>query len=265
MKTLLKPLALFALAFAIYGGCVPVADKAADSVAPKAQAEIEGLELPVYDDTEDILTYTGYTSSYNHQTLVPNWVAYELTAEEANGTYKAECPFSRDFAVKGRQASREDYSHSGWDKGHMAPKADMKWSEQAFQESFFFPNICPQNHVMNEYDWGTVEKKARAMARRYGKVYIVCGPMFTTHEFGTIGSAKVAVPDAFFKALLIPVDGTYQAVAFVMPNKPERHDTEYYAMSVDQLEAQLGRDLFWRLPDDVEEPVEAVFDWNFWK
>ena len=45
---------------------------------------VQGLELPQYAADEDVVTHTGYTASYNHQTLCPNWVAWELTSEEVD-------------------------------------------------------------------------------------------------------------------------------------------------------------------------------------
>ena len=96
------------------------------------------LEIPYYEAGEHIVHYEGFTVSYNHTTLVPNWVAYELTASELNGQYDTRSSnFSRDPNLKGKQASREDYSHSGWDKGHMCPKADLRWSEQAYWQSHY--------------------------------------------------------------------------------------------------------------------------------
>ena len=172
------------------------------------------LELPQVQDGEHIIEYEGFVVSYNHTTLVPNWVAYELTASELNGYYDTKSSnFSRDPDLEGRQASREDYSHSGWDKGHMAPKADLRWSEKAYWQSHYFPNICPQNHDLNRYDWNSLEKQVRRLAQRYDTVWVVCGPIFEKHEFGTIGNAKVQVPDYFFKALLI-ADGNGMILLF---------------------------------------------------
>lgn len=231
----------------------------------RPSAAIKGLEIPAHGDDEDIYAYTGHVASYNHQTLTPNWVAYRLTDNDVQGTFKENFPFSRDPKVKGRQASREDYSGSGYDKGHMAPRADMKWDRQAYYETFFFTNVCPQDHTMNAGSWNELEQRSRRAARRYGTVYVVTGPIYSSKSPKTIGKARVAVPDAFFKALLAPDGDDYHAVAFVMQNAPERQNVRSCAITVDSLENILRRDLYPTLPDKQETRAEATYDWNDWK
>ncbi len=224
------------------------------------------LEVPSCGDGEHVLAYEGFTVSYNHNTLVPDWVAYELLDSELNGAYDTKSSnFSRDPNLEGCQASREDYSHSGWDRGHMAPKADMRWSSAAYWQSHYFTNICPQNHKLNAGDWNSLERKVRNLAKEYGRVWVICGPIFTTGEFGTIGQAKVHVPDKFFKALLIKDGGDYSAIAYVMPNKGGHHSLKTYACSVDELEKMIGRDLFCQLDDAIEQEVESAVDWSYWE
>lgn len=258
-----KLLTAFIILAATCSACtLPGSDPDTSSVA----ASTQHLEYPAYETCEDIIEYSGFTSSYNHSTLVPEWVAYELTAEELNWVYNSQSSnFSRDPNLKGKQASREDYSHSGWDKGHMAPKADMRWSEESYWESHYFTNVCPQNHELNAGDWNTLEKSVRRWAKQYGTVWVVCGPIFEEDAHGTIGEAHVHIPDAFFKALLTcDSHGLYHTIGFVMPNEGTHHAFKSYACTVNSLEERIGRDLFPALDDSVEESAEDEMNWTIW-
>lgn len=172
---------------------------------------------------EQILVHEGFTVSYNNTTLCPNWSAWELTPEEAAATLTGRTDFfTTDPLVEGRQAQYRDYSRNGLnlDRGHMAPSADFRWSVAANEQTFYLTNICPQDHTLNEGLWLEVEQRCRAWSKRYGTaVHIVCGPVFE----GTpqrIGEGGVAVPSAFFKAVLLEYEGRYHAIAFLMPNSP---------------------------------------------
>ena len=236
-------------------GCFRTADAVAQAVATEGTA---GLELPVSDSTEDIIVRLGYTASYNHTTLCPDWVAWELTAEEADGQNDGQYSFSRDPGVAWPKASREDYSRSGYDKGHMAPRADMRWSCQALEESYYFTNICPQDHEMNSQAWRKIEELTRRLAKRFGQVWIVCGPIFDTLDTQKIGN--VSVPRAFFKALAVSTADGYSTVGFLVDNNPQSFSPRHYAVSVDSVEAVIGRNLFPSLPEEVEND----FDWKVW-
>jgi len=234
---------------------------AADTIAHSSVA----IEIPAIDSGETIICYSGFALSYNRTTLVPDWVAYELTAAETEGGYTTKSSsFSRDPNLKGRQASREDYSRSGWDKGHMAPKADMRWSEKSYWESHYFTNVCPQNHRLNCGDWNRLEKAVRSWAQSRGSVWVVCGPIFTTNAYGTIGASEVHIPDYFFKALLTRCDGRYSAIGFVFPNDDRDYQLRKQAVTIDRIEELIGRDLFPALPDDEEVRAEAAFHWDDW-
>lgn len=228
-----------------------------------AVSALTGVELPATVPDEDIVRHLGYTAGYNHTTLCPDWVAWELTAEEADGQNDGQFSFSRDPDVRFPKASREDYSHTGWDKGHMAPRADMRWSCQALEESYYFTNICPQDHTMNSQAWRKIEEMTRRVATHYGRVWVVCGPVFAdTGSVATLGPAGVWVPSAFFKALAVSIsDSTYATVAFLVENNAQTYSPRHYAVSVDSVESVVGRDLFCQLP----ESAEAAFDWNVWK
>lgn len=219
-----------------------------------------GIELPEHTADEDIVVHLAYTASYNHTTLCPDWVAWELTADEACGTIEQQRQFSRDPSVRFPKASREDYSQSGWDKGHMAPHADMKWSRQAMTESDYFTNICPQDRAMNAGAWRKIEELTRRLAIHYGSVFVICGPIYISDTPRLIGEACVQVPDQFFKALAINKDGQYHTVAFLMDNTPQNRSPRHYALSVDEIETILSRNLFPLVPEEAE----THYDWNTW-
>lgn len=223
------------------------------------------IELPQITKAEQVIRHIGYTTSYNTETLNPNWVAYELTDVELQGKLKGKETFCWDPEVLGRKSRREDYrNEDNWDKGHMAPKADMKWSVQAYEESFYLSNICPQNHELNSGAWLKTENLARRIAEKCEKVYIVCGPVFHDRKFGTLGENAVWIPDGFFKALLVVFGTTYESIGFYMSNEAQKDVLQSYATTVDDLEKLISRDLFVSLDDKLEDVVEGRVNYSFW-
>jgi len=224
------------------------------------------IETPrVMDSRENqVIVHKGYAVSYNKDTRLPNWVAYELTDIEVNGTCKRNGRFYPDPDVKGKQADNEDYRNTGWDKGHIAPAGDMKWDDQAMLESCYFTNICPQNHNLNGGDWRSLEEKCRGYARCYGNVYIAAGPVVGEVKNGTIGYNKVVVPDAFYKVLLVCVDGRYEGIGFYFENVAGHKPLSVYAMTIDEIEVITGIDFFFALPDKIEDEVEGKINEEIW-
>ena len=137
---------------------------------PKSSSGEITFELAIPQFTKStksqVIEHVGYTVSYNEQRRNPNWVAYELTSEEVDGTEPRGSKFIPDPDVVGRQAVDADYKHSGWDRGHLAPAADMKWSEQAMDESFYLSNISPQNGNLNRGVWKSIEELTRDNAQK---------------------------------------------------------------------------------------------------
>lgn len=222
------------------------------------------MELPAIKGSDVVLVYNGFVVNYNTERLIPNWVAYELTAEEVAGEVPRAKGFSMDIDYKDRQAMREDYSRTGWDKGHMAPAGDMKWSQTAMAESFYLTNICPQNHDLNGKDWHTLEKYVRDWAVQYGRVWVVCGPYVYANTYGTIGERKVVVPDGFFKAVLRQEEKNYKAIAFVFENNSNRQLVKDAVVSVNDVEALVGYDLFVNLDNHFEEDIESQANLEEW-
>lgn len=213
---------------------------------------------------EQILERTGYVASYNKATLLPNWVAWHLTAERTEGSVKRSgVDFAEDTEVPEPRATDWDYYNSGYDRGHMCPAADNKWSKKAMEESFLFTNMCPQNGNLNRGDWNEMEMACRKWAKKYGDLYIVCGPILYKGKHKTIGKNKVVVPEAFFKVVLRTGDDP-QAIGFIYKNTSGNRPKDSYVNTVDEVERITGIDFFPSLPDDVEKNVEATADIANW-
>ena len=218
------------------------------------------LEYPkmLNQSIEQLINHKGYTVSYNPDRLIPNWAAYSLMKEKLNGTVPKDKGFYADPSVGDRTAKATDYKKSGYSRGHMAPAGDMKWDATAMHESCYYSNICPQNMKLNSGVWNVIENKVRKLANKCDVVYVVCGPI-VPQKHQTIGANKVAVPSAFFKAILVCDKREYKSIAFICDNADLEGDCMQYATSVDSVESLLKMDLFYNLPDEIEDEVEARY------
>lgn len=238
---------------------------ACDASAGSAEADDKlVMQTSPKGTPEQILKRTGYVASYNKTTLLPNWVAWHLTAERTEGSAKRSgVDFAEDTEVPEPRATDWDYYNSGYDRGHMCPAADNKWSKKAMEESFLFTNMCPQNGNLNRGDWNEMEMACRKWAKKYGDLYIVCGPILYKGKHKTIGKNKVVVPEAFFKVVLRTGDDP-QAIGFIYKNTSGNRPKDSYVNTVDEVERITGIDFFPSLPDDVEKNVEATADIANW-
>lgn len=228
-------------------------------VKPSSASPTGALEIPIMKSNTggQILKRKGYTLSYNADYKTPQWVAWELTKKETKGKEGRTDKFLPDPDVRGAKAYTGDYTKSGYDRGHMAPAADMKWSRKAMEESFYMSNICPQNPNLNRGDWNDLEEKSRQWAKKYGAVYIACGPIYDNKRPKRIGNNKVAVPDAFYKVVLINDKKNPKAIGFIFPNKAGHKPLKKYVVTVDSVEKRTNIDFFSALPDEIENKIEA--------
>ena len=264
LKRLLIILLVLVVLFLVLCYLTPSAEDEGNGLT--ASGEIAGLELPSPIRGEQIITHTGYTLSYNEEYELPSYVAYELTRDEVLGGGEREDSFKADPDVRTGSAELSDYRGSGYDRGHMAPAADFKWSDEAMSDTFYMSNMCPQDPSFNRGIWADLEAVVRTMAYDNGKVYVVTGPVLTDGPYETIGDNDVAVPKRFYKTVLDYSDPELKAIGFILPNEGSDLSLQSFAVTVDEVEEATGIDFYPRLPDDVEEVLEStmdVSDWNF--
>ncbi|WP_336533711.1 DNA/RNA non-specific endonuclease [Bacteroides acidifaciens] len=261
-------IALIPIIYGVYLYCQQIRSSQKDE--PKTNTSLQVLSskelaipISMTPQQEQIIRHTGYTVSYNKELKLPNWVSYELTREETKGKEKRNNRFIADPLVKGIIATNADYARSGYDKGHMAPAADMKWSPQAMKESFYFSNMCPQHPQLNRRGWKNLEEKIRDWAIADSAIIIICGPIITKQP-KTIGKNKVAVPKQYFKVILSPFVRPMRAIGFLFNNRQALEPLSTYAVTVDSIERLTNMDFFASLPDEIENKIEAEKNYFQW-
>lgn len=217
---------------------------------------------------EIVITHKAYTLSYNIKTNTPNWVAWELTADEASATRVRR---SKDF-FPDPQVPRKNrlegwaYKGTGYDRGHMCPAGDNKWDVEAMNECFYMSNMCPQDRTLNGTWWEHLESACRRWAVKEGSVYIVCGPVYKNAAPRMVGNGvDVAVPDGFFKVVLSLRKGKEKAIGFYYSNDGSRQTMSDAACSVDEIEKITGMDFFPMLDDKLERRVESEYKLSAWQ
>lgn len=222
------------------------------------------LEVKTPESTpQQAVDYDGFRLSFNADKHVPNWVAWELTADETQGDVKRENKFYSDPAVKGCPETY-DYSYSGYDRGHMCPAGDMKWSRDAMHHTFSLANICPQAKTLNTGTWMRLEEKCRTWAKADSAIIVICGPVLTDNLREAIGDTRVAVPERFFKVVLAPYATPMRGIGFLMNNGKVDGGMQQTAVSIDDVERATGLDFFAALPDSIEAEVESQCDFPYW-
>lgn len=245
----------------------PAAPSAQDAAEASAGRNPRLLEMPQTHRGEVVISHTGYTLSFNRETNCPNWVAWELTRDEAKARGRRNPDFYPDPKVESRsQVTTHDYSGSGYTRGHMCPAGDMKWSPSAQHDCFYMTNMCPQKRELNADSWEWLESACRRWAQREGSVYIVCGPVFAEgRKVRTIGREhKVRVPDGFFKVVLSMRRGQEKAIGFYYANNDREQTMESAALTVDEVERMTGYDFFHLVEDRLERRVESVCNLRDW-
>lgn len=211
-----------------------------------------------------LLCRTGYILSHDSKHKVPDWVAYHLTKEKIYGVHGRSNDFRADPDLPiGERSELSDYRRSGYDRGHMAPAAAMKWSAKAMSESFLLSNMAPQVGVgFNRHIWKNLEEYVREWTKQRGELYVVTGPIYGG-VVQTIGANRVSVPTHFYKVIFDPAK--MEVIAFILPNaKLDSGDLPTFITSIDEVEGKTGLDFLSALGDNIEKRIEAAKQLKLW-
>ena len=224
----------------------------------------DSLYLPGLDSNEVLVEHLAYTLVYSEAHEQAKWVFYKLSKEKLNGpSVDRSNRFKQDPLITTISASDSDYKGSGYDRGHLAPAADMAWSKLVMDESFYYSNMSPQTPSLNRGIWKKLEAQVRDWALLYDSIYVVTGPILDS-GLVTIGS-NVSVPNYYYKTVLKYSDDIPSVVAFLLPNEGNKLALQSFTLSVDSLEQLSGIDFYSAMDDSLQLSFEEKICLKCWK
>lgn len=238
-----------------------------------------GFPGPIHD----LKNRQEFVSCYDRAKRNPYWVLEHITKQSLQseaGVDRKKSIFKEDESIPLKFRNRlADYFRSGYDRGHQAPAADAKFSQDALNETFYLTNISPQvGEGFNRDYWAHFEYFVRGLTSKYDNVRIMTGPLYLPKkcadgkfrvEYEVIGSPpSIAVPTHFFKLIVGENNSSndnepISVGAFVLPNAViDNNDSlTKYQVPIEALEGASGLDLLPRVPinkrDDLCKQVKC--------
>ncbi len=245
----------------------------------KIREDIQQVGLPKVLEEEEVINHLAYSLVYSEKHEQAKWVAHIITTDIIDGKVKRSNNFRKDPLIKTGTATEKDYflkykdektgkykyDGFGYDRGHLAPSADFRWSKEALSESYFYSNMSPQLADFNRKKWADLEGLLRGYIHDHTntQLYVVTGPIL--HDSLSVierSVNKVSIPAYYYKVVLDLTNK--KAIGFIMPNKDIKYPISTFAFSINEVETQTGIDFFYQLPDSMEEALENqnfVVDW----
>ncbi|MGD1946683.1 MAG: DNA/RNA non-specific endonuclease [Croceivirga sp.] len=228
---------------------------------PNIASTVFKSELLPSSTTGQVVTHQHYLLSYSEAYEQAEWVAYTLKKSHLTYDDRERPYFIEDPKVKTKSAGWRNYRGSGFDRGHLCPAGDRRFSEYAYNETFYTSNISPQNSAFNAGVWNRLEMKVRQWCKRYGTLYVITGGVLKGHMH-EIGDEDVDVPNAFYKIVVKKVGDKFSILAFLMPNEESNAPLSQFVVSVDEIERQTGIDFFENLSNS--EKLEQETNTSSW-
>lgn len=202
----------------------------------------------------------------------PLWVKYKLRPIPADAPRLHRPPrFERDWRAL-NSIGHDDYSGSGYDRGHLAPNYAISrlYGAQAQLQTFLMTNITPQQPNLNQKVWQRLEEaEIDVFAPSHKELWVITGPVFDQDIQRLPGTSRVEVPDAFFKIIAAPHGGRGgepQLLAFVVPQTVKGHEPlDRFVTSVDHVEKLTGLDFFPHMESALQSRLEATIDPTGWR
>lgn len=209
-----------------------------------------------------------YALSYQRDRGIPMWVSWHLDASDLGATPRYSGPFITDTSlpIGWPRVTHNDYTNSGYDRGHMTPSADRTATVADNEATFILTNVLPQAPTNNQGLWAQLEEHARDLVRQGNELYIISGG---SGALGTLAGGKLTIPAVVWKVILVlpvgmgddaaRVTATTQVLAVWTPNDESVAGKSWqeYTTTARCIEQRTGLDLFAPVGDVAEATIEG--------
>lgn len=219
--------------------------------------------LPKESGKREIVYHSAYVLNYNEEHEQADWVMHIVPKDVITGTVTRTNDFRTDPSVSTGTADVGDYWDSGFDRGHLAPSADFRWSKKALSESYFYSNMSPQRPELNRNSWNNLEIQVREWVVDFGNLLVITGPVLND-QLPKVpqGSNRLSIPEFYYKIVVDMNHDQPKAIAFLMPNKGFTDNISNYIVTIDSVEAITNIDFF---PELVNaDAFESTTDFKYW-
>lgn len=225
-----------------------------------------------------LMSKAQYVLSYNRSRSTANWVSWHLNKDWKGGAARQD-DFRADPALPmGWYAvSPNDYTNTGFDRGHICPSDDRDASVEDNSATFLMTNMLPQAPQNNRQTWRLLEEYGRTLVTQGNELYIIAGGYGRGGSGSrggiteTIEDGKIVVPSRVWKVILVIPNGgddlnritaTTRVIAVDMPNTEASADKKWYEyrVSARDIEAKTGLNFFGKLPASIQNAIESRTD-----
>ena len=211
----------------------------------------------------ELIKHRYYSLCYSEDHEQASWTAHRLTIKSITGPQKRTNNFRIDRDVVTGSATKEDYKHSGFDRGHLVPAGDMKLNRTSMSETFYMSNMSPQVAGFNRGVWNRIENIVRKWTKTYDELFVVTGPVLEK-GLPVIGYG-VSIPKYFYKIVFDNTSKTPKMLAFLIENKSDKKHISEFVTTVDEVERVTGLNFFASLPTKLQAKLESSSNFKDWK
>lgn len=230
--------------------------------------QFEEVGFPENDTESQVYRYSAMALEYAEEHEQAKWVMHLISPKIAEGAVGRSNDFRIDTIITSGSAVQEDYFLTyeeggvtkydgfGYDRGHLAPSADFRWSKKALSESFYYSNMSPQLPEFNREVWANLESLIRSyVIRTSNPLVVVTGPLLNDDLPKLERSINgLSLPDYYFKVIL-DVENN-QSIGFMLPHQKCESELSFYSLAVDSVEKLSGLNFFPLLDSVIQEKVE---------